>query len=122
MANSQNSNRKDELESSIRTAEKGSDIYGLVEKIAYKLSRDYPWESEDSNWFYAQGVLLHYSLNKIFLRHEATLPERIKDFLNFSAHMYRYSGSPFDNWMNAQNELAGLIINSHRISSISQLP
>ena len=108
----------------IRDAEPGSDIHGLVEKMSYFLHIETPSNPAESNWFTAQQKLLQWSNYQY--RNESpkfSLSNGIHDLLNHNAYdnhecrsFWDDYRSQFDDWANAQNDLASQVL--HQVTII----
>ena len=95
------------LTQEIKSVQKGSDVYGLVEKIAYFL-----WEKDnlptETNYLFAQYILTEWANKRSYFH-----LEELHNILNYYAFQYYKSdpiSSPFDHWMKAQNRFAEQIL------------
>ncbi len=48
----------------IKKAEKGSDIYHLIEKVAAKVNRENPYNTDENNWFEAQARINRFIIEE----------------------------------------------------------
>ncbi|RJR23055.1 MAG: hypothetical protein C4581_00090 [Nitrospiraceae bacterium] len=48
----------------IKTAEKGSNIYHLIEKVAAKVNRENPCSTDEDNWFEAQARINRFIIEE----------------------------------------------------------
>ncbi len=109
------------IRESVAAAEQGSDIFGVLEKIAYFLYLQKPTNSSENNWFSANECFIRWAklrpleLNfviegKLFTN-RISVEEDTKRVLKYSAYSYRNSpGNSFDHWMEAQDNLALFIL------------
>jgi hypothetical protein len=117
------------MEEEIKSAKEGSDIHGLIEKMAYHFHLNIPNASRESNWFEAQRDLVKWArFNYDFSPNNTA--ENIHDLLNTYAHsQYKqecnrrwtnrdetpYSNpTDFDSWMAGQDQLALQVLNQAR--------
>lgn len=101
----------------ISNARRGSDIHGLVEKIAYYLHFENPANSSTSDWFKAQVILFKWSDDepRRDLRDRDCFGDYVTEVLNHYAFLaYNndkyHDRSSFDYWMQAQDRLAQQVI------------
>ncbi len=110
----------DDIMQEIISARSGSDIHGLVNKIANYLYSKNPTNSAENDWFMAQTILLRWSHSayreELQLRKEPDFGIKVTSLLNhyaFRAYNYdrpSHKKSSFDYWMLAQNQLAEQVI------------
>jgi hypothetical protein len=119
-----------ELEREIKGSQSGSDIHGLVQKIAYRLHEKRSRKSADDNWFMAEDLLLRWSNFQYGNDHlnkkkdtEFSLSNQLHIILNHYAHdHHKYSlsfgnkTSPYFDWVDAQDELARQVL--HQVTII----
>lgn len=114
-----------DIEEDIKNADKGSDIHGLVEKMAYHFYLRDPSKSSDDNWFDAQKFFLEWA-NFQYKRVQTALglEDQIKNQINLYAYFHSSiypQNSSFDNWMSAQNRIAEQIIWQIGMKAIKEL-
>ena len=73
-------------------AEKGSLLYRINEKVAYKIGELYPQESNDSNWFRAQRYLKNWEKYSLYDSNRIRLLETIEKRVNGIADYYKKNG------------------------------
>jgi len=115
----------DEIWQEITSAQRGSDIHGLVEKIAYFLYlRRSNRVSADTNWYDAQDILVGWTQcdSGRGLRNEPSFERAIYRSIDQRAYeIYRKKASdlntddydmvtPHEDWMTAQHELAKQVL------------
>jgi len=119
-----------ELEREIKGSQSGSDIHGLVQKMAYRLHERRTHKSTDDNWFMAEDILLRWSNFQYLSDYECkkrdtqfSLSNQIHALLNNYAYDYHQFSlsfgnktSPYFDWINAQEELAKQVL--HQVTRI----
>ena len=92
---------------SISSARSGSDIHGVLEKIAYRLHLRDNRNMAGANWNSAKEAFRHWEEKRPLLSDRRTPEQDLKELLDFRAYSYtNRGGTAFDNWMSAQNNLA----------------
>jgi len=110
-----------DIKCEIMEARRGSDIHGLVDKIADQLHTRNPANSPESDWFFAQTVLYKWTEGtyRVGLREGANFGNRITELLNHYAFLAYNNDrmdkkNSFDYWMQAQRKLAEQVIGQTR--------
>jgi len=92
----------------IINAQEGSDIHGVVEKVAYQLYLRDSRGSSEKDWADAQGRVTDWAYRVACDHLESYFKSRLQGYA------FSYSSSEvftdFDNWMSAQGAMARLII------------
>lgn len=100
----------EDIEISVKKAEKGSDIYGVIEKAAYKVHLAWPERRAELNWYDAQRQFIEWAKTRDYDLTGKSVEEDLKEALRFSAYDKKgFRGTSFDDWMKAQDELADKI-------------
>ena len=110
----------------IQGAQRGSDVFGLVEKIAYLTHLDNPRNTPEINWESAQNTLFKWAENKYrdFPELRMGFEAIVHDILSHDAynrHQYRdfwereSRETPFDDWVYAQDQFARQVMNMSSI-------
>lgn len=98
----------------VSNAQHGSDTQGVLEKIAYGLHLREPRASEGSNWNSAKEAFVSWLRGGPVCISQHSHKEYLKAVLNSFAHYYRDDGrTPFEHWMQAQNEIAQSILKDY---------
>jgi|APSaa5957512622_1039677.scaffolds.fasta_scaffold177954_1 hypothetical protein len=114
------------IKEEIQSAKEGSDIHGLLKKIAGHFHLSFPLASRESNWFAAQRDLAKWARFNYGSSNEG-ISKNIHDLLNTYAHnqykqecnrrgsqqngVHYTNPSSFDSWMSAQDQLAQQVLN-----------
>lgn len=97
-------------------AQPGSDIHGVLEKIAYRFHlADDRYES-NCNWNNAKAALSQWMDNPANTAGVSIVGNEsyLNEVLNFRAYRYMNNGgTPFDHWISAQNDLAEQIAKNY---------
>lgn len=98
-------------------SQEGSDINGLVRKIAFEYHLRNSSESAEGNWLGAENTLIKWCAQHRTSHWNDNIEQSLHGLLNDYAHQamktrfFRgYEGSQFDDWMAAQDRLALQII------------
>ena len=101
----------------IQSAQPGSDIYELVNKIAYSLNQKYPSKKDTANLKNARTMLENFAKDRIPKQRGVPLELYLKDFLQTSAFLesqkYKERTS-FDNWIDSINSLGKFIAKNYK--------
>lgn len=109
----------EQIRQEITSAQEGSDIHGLVEKIAYFLHLEFSQISADKNWHDAQDTLLRWSDSpyRKELRADSSFGVQVHKMLNHRAYDNYQSGLFFNDplnvyadWMTAQHKLGKQVL------------
>lgn len=76
----------------IRTAENGSLLYSVVEKIAYRLHIQHPERDPDNNWFTGQKYLQSWICSRYGQYIAPSVSKLVKMCLDFAEASYREEG------------------------------
>lgn len=100
----------------IQSAQPGSDICELVNKITYSLNQKYSNKKNTTNLKNAQTMLEKFAKDRIPEQREVPLELYLKDYLQTSAFLesqkYKERTS-FDNWIDSINSLGKFIIKNY---------
>jgi len=97
-----------------RSAEFGSDIHGVVERLAEKIQRNRPHQNDLDNWFQAMRAFIQYMDGcRGVISHFGGVEKAMHAFLAYDA--YSRSGSMDDNWFASQRRHADFIYVHHCI-------
>ncbi len=108
-----------EIKKEISTAERGSNLYGLVEMTAYYLHLRNPFNNPETNWSNAQTRILLWteSSHRESLREGVSFESKITQMLNNRAYecydtriFFIEEGNPCNDWTYARNDLAKQIL------------
>jgi len=109
----------EQIRREIAGSNRGSDIYGLVEKMAFYLHLNYPSDSQEGDWYFAQETLLDWS-DSVFrpgLRDGPSFGKHITRLLNHVAYeksrtreFFHDSPNSYADWIVAQEELAKQVL------------
>lgn len=109
----------EQVRQEITSAREGSDIHGLVGKIAFFLHLKSNSADADTNWFSAQDILLKWSDSpyRKGLRADSSFGKQIHEMLNDRAYQnYRRrfffcdGMNAYEDWMTAQYELGKQVL------------
>ncbi len=101
-----------EISQKSRRAEFGSDIHGVVERLAEKIQRNHPNRSDLENWYQAMGAFIQYADScRAFINEFGSVEKAMHAFLAYGA--YSRKGSMDDNWFAAQRAEADFIYARH---------
>lgn len=109
----------EQVRQEITSAQKGSDIPGLVEKIAFFLHLKDSSKDTYENWFSAQDILLRWSDSdyRKELREDSSFGRQIHSMLNNRAYnsyqrrlFFHDAPNLYEDWMTAQHELGKQVL------------
>lgn len=101
----------EEIRTAIKNAQLGSDIYGVLEKVAYKVNLENSNSKSVSNWYEAQLRFTRWAITQIPYMFTKSFESYLRGWLQHQAYGYRHSGgTSFDHWMKAQYDYADEVI------------
>ncbi|MDP2925235.1 MAG: hypothetical protein Q8N99_02570 [Nanoarchaeota archaeon] len=101
-----------EISRESREAQFGSDIHGIVERLAEKIHLNHPENGGLKNWYQSMDAFVNWCYGfKISIEPFGNVEKAIKGFLNYRA--YSYDGDAFENWLSAQKDFARDIYINH---------
>ena len=103
-----------EISQESRRAEFGSDIHGVVERLAEKIQRNHPHQHDLDNWYQAIGAFIQYAYDcRSAINSLGSVEKAMHAFLAYDA--YSREGSMDDNWFASQRRRAAFIYVHHCI-------
>ena len=96
--------------SEVNSAEEGSDIHGVLNRIAYRFHSNSPENPPEENWRLARDKLSSYIHDKWDIQYAEPVKDRAANLLHYHSHRFS-TGNQVEDWNGAQNLLAGDVFN-----------
>jgi len=94
-----------DIQDEVERSEEGSDIHGLIARVAFNRSGGRRRRTARHIWEGAKYDITHYIYQEFGVEYAQPVEARVKQFIESHAHQYQ-DGDSLHNWLSAQDRVA----------------